>query len=562
MDTAPIIKDDRTMVPLRFVSKALGAEVDWDGEEYKVNITTLKEEGDDNENPDNDEDTKESEDISGEKAKVAVETLNVREAPGTDKSDFDQIHSGESYKILERHTIEEDVEYVEWLMVDLTGDGEVGEDSGDDEVVEGWISADYVDVIKPRKPHEKDETDKKEETEEKELSTTKPSQSMEDSLEKLDISEDFAGVMGELTIGGTNLNVRKGPGLEYTSTTQVNEGEKYSIITKSDTGNQPQYEEWIKFELDDGTRGWSAAEYIKETTYYNDLDKVDFIKWEENENNTEVRLGPIKRTNFDDFTMDNPQRLVLDLSEIALGDNIEERYQINGETIKNIRTGNDEENNTSRIVLDLNKKEHYTVRWEDSHLVLRVFDDSPLEGESIVVDPGHGGDDTGAESPGDLTEKEVVLDVSLMTRDMLEELGAEVYMVRETDTYVSLDDRVDFATENNGDVFVSVHANAHPSSSIKGTETFYSSERSPLDFHLASKLQDSLLNNLGTVNRGVKDRRFRVLRNATMPAALVEIAFLTNEEDEKLLRDDDFREKAAKGITQGLLEYHKTREIN
>ncbi|WP_241078669.1 N-acetylmuramoyl-L-alanine amidase [Natranaerofaba carboxydovora] len=574
MDTAPTITDnDRTMVPLRFVSEGLGEDVDWNSEERSVYIETTEDnpgEEPDTDNPDEDEsnDTDESdidpEEISKEKALVTAGTLNVRDGPGTDNENFDQVHEGDVFEILERHTIEEDVDYKEWIMINITGDIDAGEDGGGDEVVEGWISTDFVKIIEPKSPEE-DESGEPDETDEEEDSRPfRPVDPEPDDEPDDDVAgspDDYSGAIGELTIGANSLNVRKGPGLEYPSITQVDEGESYEIFAKSKAGNHPEYDEWIKFKLDDGSIGWSAAEYIKETNYNNNLDEVNFIEYSENSRNTEIRLGPIKRTPINDFSMDNPDRFVFDLKDISLADNIEEEIAVNSNTVNKIRTGERSEDNSSRITLDLNKKEHYTIRWENSHLVIRTFEDGPLIDTKIIIDPGHGGSDTGARGSGGLAEKEVVLDVSLMVRDMLEELGADVRMTRETDKEVSLDSRVDFATENDGDVFVSVHANAHPSSSIKGTETFYSSNRNPMDFELAQNLQDSLLNNLGTINRGVKDRNFRVIRYATMPAALVEIAFLSNADEEELLKDDGFRKKSAEGIVQGLLNYHRNNDM-
>ncbi len=589
MDTAPELKGDRTMVPLRFVSEDLGEKVDWDGDERRVDITSQAEKGDDGEQEsdaeepaedtdqdhDSDSDQEEStvdeiksikEDISETKALVTASTLNVRSDPGVDKDQFDQVHEGDVFQVLERHTIDDDVDYKEWIKINLSGDTEVGEDSGGDEIVEGWVSSDFVRIIEPKEDLDEEPDEEGDDLEDKEKE--KDDEDEEDGSEDWSYRpvdddppqtpEKYSNTIGELTIGVDRLNVRKGPGLEYQSIDQVNEGETYPIITKSTQDNHPVYDEWIKLKLDDNKKGWSAAEYIESTSYDNDLDQVDFIEYSKNDNHTEIVVGAIKRTAVDDFTMDNPDRFVFDLKDISHGDEIQEEIEVGSSTVKKIRTGFMDDTNSARIALDLNKNKHYTVRWQDANLIIRTYEENPLKGTRIILDPGHGGSDDGAESPGGLKEKDVVLDVSLKARDILEDKGAEVRMTRETDTFISLDQRVDFATENNGDVFVSVHANAHPSRDIKGTETFYSSNRSSQDFFLASDLQNSLLNNLGTVNRGVKDRNFRVIRYATMPAALVEIAFLTNEEDEKLLKDDDFLDKAAEGIVQGLMNYHRT----
>ncbi|PYZ95887.1 hypothetical protein CR205_16035 [Alteribacter lacisalsi] len=181
-----------------------------------------------------------------------------------------------------------------------------------------------------------------------------------------------------------------------------------------------------------------------------------------------------------------------------------------------------------------------------------------LAGHTIVVDPGHGGHDGGASANG-LTEKNVVLDVSLLVYDQLLQSGANVVMTRSTDVFVSLAGRVEIAENANADSFVSVHANAAGSEAAHGIETFHwgqhASEESKA---LAEAIQDRLIYDTEANDRGAKEGNFHVIRENTMPAVLVEIGFLTNPAEANLLRTHAYQSEIANSIYQGIVDFHRT----
>ncbi|QKS70129.1 N-acetylmuramoyl-L-alanine amidase [Paenalkalicoccus suaedae] len=180
---------------------------------------------------------------------------------------------------------------------------------------------------------------------------------------------------------------------------------------------------------------------------------------------------------------------------------------------------------------------------------------SPLYGQTIVIDPGHGGRDPGAVANG-LQEKEIVLDVSLRLEEMLREGGANVIMTRRSDWYPSLSDRVAQANSANADVFVSVHTNAAGSTAARGTETFYSTTYwAGNSRKLAESLQSSMLEKLSTVDRGVKTANFQVIRQTEMPSALVELGFKTNAAEAERMKTDAFRQASADALYEGLVNY-------
>lgn len=182
---------------------------------------------------------------------------------------------------------------------------------------------------------------------------------------------------------------------------------------------------------------------------------------------------------------------------------------------------------------------------------------SSLAGKIIVIDPGHGGPDPGAVGVSGLREKDVILDVSLRVADSLRAMGAEVILTRDKDIFIPLSQRVAIAKTAGADVYVSIHANAHPDPLIGGTETYYfrNKANSNASFNLASYLQRELVSALGIRDIGVKHGNFLVIRQTSMPSALVELGFLSNSREEALMRTNEFRQHSADAIVRGLKNY-------
>jgi N-acetylmuramoyl-L-alanine amidase len=179
---------------------------------------------------------------------------------------------------------------------------------------------------------------------------------------------------------------------------------------------------------------------------------------------------------------------------------------------------------------------------------------SPVAGKVIVIDPGHGGTNPGAVGVTGLLEKVVVLDVSLRVAEKLRQAGATVVMTRSGDSTLYLANRVTVAQSARAHAFVSIHANAHPDRNISGTETYYYRNKANYleGYYLAAHLQNELVKALGLRDIGIKHGNFHVIRETTMPSALVELAFLSNHYDESLLKTSQFRENAASAIFRGL----------
>jgi len=172
----------------------------------------------------------------------------------------------------------------------------------------------------------------------------------------------------------------------------------------------------------------------------------------------------------------------------------------------------------------------------------------------VFIDAGHGGSDPGAVRFG-LNEKDANLDIALRLKNKLQASGFDVVMTRTDDSYYSLDDRVNMANRSGADIFLSIHNNAVFAESVHGTETFWCPNGVSGSSDFAALVQSSLLSEIGRADRGVKTANFRVIKYTTMPAALVECAFLSNPEENNLLKTADFRDKCATGLFNAIKKF-------
>lgn len=170
----------------------------------------------------------------------------------------------------------------------------------------------------------------------------------------------------------------------------------------------------------------------------------------------------------------------------------------------------------------------------------------------IFIDAGHGGKDPGAVGNG-LQEKDINLSVALKVGKILKRHNVKVIYSRTTDVFVELSNRASMANKVNADIFVSIHCNAAGNIHAKGVETF-SYPNSSKGSALAKYIQDSILQSKAyTTNRGIKTANFAVLRQSNMPSALVELAFITNAEDSKILGNKQL--ELAETVAKGILNY-------
>ncbi|OSY12249.1 S-layer protein [Bacillus mycoides] len=210
-------------------------------------------------------------------------------------------------------------------------------------------------------------------------------------------------------------------------------------------------------------------------------------------------------------------------------------------------------------------------QWVDKNQLNPVKQGNFLEGKAIIIDPGHGGIDSG--NPGYYEkESQTVLDVSLRLQKIFEKKTPFTVLFTRTDdtrpgtsASDSLKKRVEFAQKNNGDIFVSIHGNGTESKNGQGTETFYYESATARGTNpnvsesrlLAEKIQERLVDALGTKDRGVKKGDLYVIRENTMPAVLAELAFVDNKNDADKIATPEQRQSAAEAIYQGILDYYE-----
>ncbi|MCZ6784369.1 MAG: N-acetylmuramoyl-L-alanine amidase [Proteobacteria bacterium] len=317
-----------------------------------------------------------------------------------------------------------------------------------------------------------------------------------------------------------------------------------------------------------------------------------------------------------DVKAERPERLYVDLPRIWVGRRYADGVEVGDGLLRDVRLGQNTLQ-SSRLVLDLEQYDRHrllTLRSPD-RVVLDVYgrrdgrDSHPGDASeplsrlsmplrsirTVVVDPGHGGRDPGAIGLGGIREKDLNLEIARLLRKRLEQRGFQVMLTRDDDRTLDLEERTAVAESANGDLFISIHANASPRRSTRGLEIYYldeSHERHSLGVaarengvpasevdslqrtlarlrvseasvhsgQLAQLVHDEVVPSLRRNHRdfqdlGVKKGPFYVLFMSSMPSILVEAGFLTNRADVKLLRDDAFLEGLAEQIASGLERY-------
>jgi N-acetylmuramoyl-L-alanine amidase len=313
-----------------------------------------------------------------------------------------------------------------------------------------------------------------------------------------------------------------------------------------------------------------------------------------------------------------PDRIYLDLQMASIVPD-KQTVPIDDMVIENIRSAQFDEH-TVRVVLDVKQAHSYDVFYVENpvRLVVDVYpngsgsplDLSPsrrreslslveqlgLKVKTIVIDPGHGGKDPGAVSESGLMEKDVVLDIAKRVKTLLESgEDYQVYLTRESDIYIPLEGRTAFANLKKADLFISIHINAGRRKGARGIETFYLSMASDEEASLTAAMENasagktisdlsSLLYDIlkvtkvdesrelaGTIqsclchrteaeDRGVKRAPFVVLIGARAPSVLVELGFMSNKQDERLLRREDYKDKLAQALAKAVGDYIGKRE--
>nr|WP_199349476.1 N-acetylmuramoyl-L-alanine amidase [Nostoc flagelliforme] len=175
----------------------------------------------------------------------------------------------------------------------------------------------------------------------------------------------------------------------------------------------------------------------------------------------------------------------------------------------------------------------------------------------VVIDPGHGGKDSGAPGLGGLLEKDVILPIGKRVGAILEQNGVQAVLTRDADFFVELQGRVDIAKRVNATLFVSIHANSVDNRpDVNGLEVYYYDS----GYALAEVVRKTILQEIGTIkDRGTRKARFYVLRKSSMPSILIEIGYMSGYEDNPRLGTPEYQNRMAEAIARGILKYLQQR---
>lgn len=298
-----------------------------------------------------------------------------------------------------------------------------------------------------------------------------------------------------------------------------------------------------------------------ETEIYVDFShQITEILWEKSEEKIKIHVISTGEITYKTMELVQPPRLAVDFLNSVIAVKRRELLVQEDKLIR-IRSAQFKVNpDIVRVVLDLDKLCAYKIEIspDKKRLTMEIYKFIPsFLKRVIIIDPGHGGKDPGARSSMGIIEKDINLEIGLYLKELLLNAGASVLLTREKDVFISLDERVQMAENKKADLYVSIHANALPrDKNIRGTETYY---WTPQSKGFAKVVQENLVKEIGLPDRGVKTARFVVIKNTTMPAILVEVGYLTNSEDENLLKDTSFRKKVAEGIFKGIKNYLEER---
>lgn len=432
-----------------------------------------------------------------------VDVLNVRSGPSTSFAIIEKLSLGKSYLVLESEG--------EWSKIKLS------------EEKSGWVSTQYTkNVESTEKEQPAPPTNVSPSTE----SNTKPNTNEEPqkSVTKVMVNTDI-------------LNLRKSASLNAEIVQKLSRGTQATILQTVG--------EWSEVELGDGTKGWLSRTYIKEV---NTSDHSG--------GQPPLANNPTPNPTPSPAPQEAKVKILTEGTNIRKGPSTKEAIVLKakeGQVFPIVKT----EGEWFKINIG-NGKTAYVAGWvvaaEGVPNVERNSLSNVLKGKVIVVDAGHGGNDRGAEGPGKKTkEKEVNLIVATLLAKKLEAAGAKVIMTRSDDTYLSLQQRVDISMKHNSDAFISIHHNTYKHSSMNGSMTFYYSEKT--DKNLARYIQSDLVKHNGLKDLNVRHGDYYVLRENPLPTVLVELGFLTNLNEELMIRSSRFQENSAEGIFQGTLKY-------
>ncbi|WP_285395017.1 SH3 domain-containing protein [Lysinibacillus sp. fls2-241-R2A-57] len=418
-----------------------------------------------------------------------VDRLNIRTEPDISSAVLGQLSTGEQANLIEKNG--------EWSKIDWNG-------------LVGWVSADYVTI--------NDLPEKKAEADEPEADEPK----VEVSTKKVNKDTTF-------TVLVDTLNVRKKPDLNAKNIGTVSNGQEFKVLA--------QEHNWVQIQYNDKEAGWVYSFYgtfsnvekktSKSSSSSSELESVTIIY-----NGTNLRTDATT-------TADVVERVDAGETYPIVGAK-DDFYEIQVDD-KTAFVANWVVTTSSNKADTATKKEKSKPRKKGT-----------LNGLTIVVDAGHGGNDHGTTGQRGTDEKDITLKTASLLASKLSAAGANVVMSRESDEYVDLRKRVSIAHQYEADAFISIHYDAAEDSSINGFTSYYMNSNQQ---GLAEAINNGLSSKIDLKDRGTQQGNYLVLRENRQKAVLVELGYLSNASEERVVTTAKFREQATLGIYQGILNY-------
>ncbi|MEI2462629.1 N-acetylmuramoyl-L-alanine amidase [Niallia taxi] len=474
--------------------------------------------------------------------------LNIREGPSLEDAIKGKMEIGTNYKVV--------TDNGDWLKIDM-GNGQVG-----------WVAA-YL-VTKSDGSNDMDEDA---------------------------VSNVSEGSSGTITEGGIRL--RKGPGTDYQVITTLSKNMTVTIL--SNEGN------WTKIQSQSGT-GWVNSEYISSaTTQAPAEDSQDDTTAVVSENNINVRdtaslngevigklaegtvihivaedgdwvkiqfsgnTGWVYKSLLQDeskveSTSTSKQTIDTSVTILHDGTNIRSDASVNASVLFVAAKGEsyqatEEVGDWYKIELDSGDT-GYVANWivqesgSGQASTTKQKSDSDetgdLKGKTIVIDPGHGGKDSGTIGTIGTLEKTLTIRTANLLADKLRAAGSNVIITRQNDIFITLQDRVNISNLNRADAFISIHYDSIKDSSVRGMTSYYYSSSQK---ELANVLHESIIESSELKDRGVRQNNYFVLRENNQPATLLELGYLSNKQEEQLVSSQKYQETVSAAIYEGLENY-------
>ncbi|MCP8616975.1 N-acetylmuramoyl-L-alanine amidase [Salirhabdus salicampi] len=370
------------------------------------------------------------------------------------------------------------------------------------------------------------------------------------------------------------LNIRSGPGTDYSVIGQANSEQVFTVLEQTDG--------WVNIS-GNGLSGWVAAQYIsvlEESDYRVAVSSTEVMVREQNTSTSDIVKQVTKGTALEVLKKSGSwYEVKLPTGEtgwiaswhVTNGDNIEETIQVTFHSvpIRKSASNDDEiigfgEKGDSYLVRN-KTGQWYEIEYNDEigyihkHSVQNPLEKKenilPLQHKTIVIDPGHGGDDPGTFGVSGTAEKDVVLKTATLLQKKLHQLGATTILTRTDDRFISLNPRIGTAKLVNADLFISLHYNSAPEfPSARGIHTYYYYSQYK---ELAQYVQEELIKETSLRDRGALQESYFVIRENKQPSLLLELGFLSNATEEELVQSSTYQHQITDGITNGLVKYFR-----